>query len=73
METVFKKWNNGNQSLNNIMRGSLMLFTPHSMTTLFNHGGKAISLTCHTTFSTQSPQMPKLKNVFLKIFSPTLL
>ena len=34
VEPVFKRWTNGNQSLNSFIGGSLlMLFLPHSMTT----------------------------------------
>ena len=70
IELVFKRWINGNQSLNNIMeRSLLMLLIPHSVTTFFDCGRKSISLTHHRTFTTQFPRMPILINSLPKDLS----
>ena len=50
-----------------------MLFEPHSMTTFFNCGGKAVSVTCHRTCSKLSPRMQRLINPSPKRFFCALL
>ena len=50
-----------------MLRGSLLLLVPKSMTTFVNRGGKTVSLTRHRTCSTRSPPMPGLINPLPKI------